>query len=487
MSDSVTAPLPQPAHEASAASRRALWMEWALAFGVLLVMVRGVWLFTIERYLPQPFLYDPGDTYMDWFNTAYWAYDTGTYDVWGSIYPPISFVFLRLFSFGDCYKGNHQGPDNYETWVVRSCDWIGIVAIHVFYIIAMILIARIYMKVDRKTSFPRAFALSAGMPMLFALERGNLLIVCLIFFMLGFGPLIRSARLRWVFAGLAINFKIYLMIAIFTKLLRRKWIWFEGALIATVVVYALAYLALGRGSPGDVFGNIFGYTAAMTTGDVILWYQVTYQALLTYLSGQSVPILMYMGSNTVETIIPLISGFVIFGQASMVLGMIACWIRPEAVSDYRATILGVCLALMSVEVGGYCEIFLIYLLFMEKWSGFARIFAITCGYLLCMPGDIVFDPVPYITRFSYLGSKQVEMHYGIAVGMVMRPALVILIGVALSFSTIGDVWRDIREEGWKGRWRFRRDSPLLPGVERPIAPARLPLAPVPAGPAAFHD
>jgi hypothetical protein len=51
--------------------------------------------------------------------------------------------------------------------------------------------------------------------------------------------------------------------------------------------------------------------------------------------------------------------------------------------------------------------------------------------------------------------------------MFVRPGLVILLAVFLSWVTIVEVWKDVRMQGWKDRWRFRRDWPLLPGVLRP--------------------
>ncbi|MGQ2930255.1 MAG: hypothetical protein ACT6Q3_07275, partial [Sphingopyxis sp.] len=66
-------------------------------------------------YLPQPFVFDTNDTFMDWFNTAYWANNPGIYNVWRSIYPPLSFVFLDATSLPGCYLHN--------SFTARDCDW----------------------------------------------------------------------------------------------------------------------------------------------------------------------------------------------------------------------------------------------------------------------------------------------------------------------------------------------------------------------------
>ena len=48
--------------------------------GMVLVIagfVRLANIFFYQGYLPAPFVFDIGDTFMDWFNTAYWAHNPG--------------------------------------------------------------------------------------------------------------------------------------------------------------------------------------------------------------------------------------------------------------------------------------------------------------------------------------------------------------------------------------------------------------------------
>ena len=49
---------------------------------------------------------------------------------------------------------------------------------------------------DARSALPRTIAMSLGLPMLYALERGNLLVPCFTCFALGYGDLIR--RPRWL-------------------------------------------------------------------------------------------------------------------------------------------------------------------------------------------------------------------------------------------------------------------------------------------------
>lgn len=443
---------------------RWLWLEYLMGLGVLLLIGKAMaWLY-LYGYLPQPFFYEPSDTYMDWFNTAYWARDNGVYDSWRTIYPPLSFVVLRWLGKDSCYVGA-------EGLVVRDCDWIGLVAIHAIFLLNIILVALTFLKIDRRTALPRAIALSTGLPMLYALERGNILLLCFTAMLLGFGPLLRSARLRWLFAGIAVNFKIYLIATIAAQLLRRRWLWCEGALIATLLVYLLSFGLLGVGTPKEIITNITDYSSGFVAAQVLdIWYSVTYQPLISLLQGETFPVINVIGSRPSEIGLIVLPFIVHLGQAAILLAALATWLRPEVVPVHRVAFFGTALALISSEAGGYTQMMVMLFVFMEPWRGVARPIAILTCYILCLPGDIIVGTVPTIIRDSYLAGRQVEVELGVGLGMFLRPGLLILVGISLSAATIRDVWVDIRQQGWKHRWRYRRDWPLLPGIARPQSP-----------------
>jgi len=59
----------------------------------------------------------------------------------------------------------------------------------------------------------------------------------------------------------------------------------------------------------------------------------------------------------------------------------------------------------------------------------------------------------------------------VMLGPFFRPLIVLSVPFALSLVTLREVWKDIREQGWRLRWRFRNDAPLLvgDGAARPAA------------------
>ena len=441
---------------------RGRWIEYLLAWVLVILLIRAGWNLYTYGYLPQPFFYEPSDTWMDWFNTAYWARDPGAYDVWGTIYPPLSFVVIRLFGIDACYARSSLTS---TLLTIRDCDWVGIAAMHAIFALNVALIALTFRKIDPRTALPRTIALAFGMPMLFALERGNILLLTFSSFLLAFGPLLHSARLRWLFAGLAINFKVYLLGAIIALLLKRRWKWVEGALLATVLVYGLSYLLLGSGTPVEIIQNITRYAGGFQAGQVLdIWYSITYLPLISLLEGAAFPVSSAVGSELADWGLLILPALIRTGQLLIALAALATWLRPEVVPTHRAIFLGLAMALISSEAGGYTQILIVMLVFMERWRGIARPLAIVLCYVLCLPADIIVGSVPPFVRDSYLAGRAVEIHTGVGLGVFLRPGILIAIAIALACATIRDVWLDIRLPGNRVRWRFRRDAAILPDV-----------------------
>ena len=433
------------------------WLEPLLALIVAGGVVWAGYHWITEGFLPQPFFYEPFDIWADWFNTAYWARDPGTYDTWRTIYPPLSFVFLQMFGLEHCYP-IATGTDPSAGLMARGCDWPGYVTLHAFFLINAVLVYRIYKKIDPRSAPWRAFALAAGLPMLDGLERGNLIIVSFTCLVLAYGPLLRSARLRWVFAGLAINFKVYLIAALFPLLLRRKWRWVEGALVATVMIYLLSYAWLGRGTPKEIVDNILSFNDQLGAAQLLdLWYATTYRALLSLLGSSNFPMMDIIGSRNVDLLLVLIPAIQYTVQASLIAAAVAIWLRPEVVPLYRVINIGLMLALITSEAGGYTQAYFIFFIFMERWKGFGIKWAIVAAYVLSIPLDIPLDRSLPVVRPAYFPNTTIIVNYYIMLGPFVRPLIVLTIAFAIACATLRTVWLDSRANGWRDRWRFAPD------------------------------
>jgi len=431
-----------------------------------------IWHLFTYHYLPQPFFYEPDDLFADWFNTAYWSRDPGTYDAWKTVYPPISFVFLRLFGIASCYpnRRSYAGDGGFGL-AARGCDWVGMSTLFGVYFLNLFLIYRVFRKWDRPTALQRTICLGMGLPMLDGLERGNLVLVSFSLLLLALGPLVRSARLRWLCAGLAVNFKVYLIAPVLALLIKRKWRWVESALISTVLVYLFSYALLGRGWVVEIYDNILFFANIPATNILDFWYSTTYEALVSLMEGGIFPFILLIGSRNLTLALFVISFLQHLTQAMIALAVAATWLRPEAVSTYRIINLSILMVVVTTEPGGYTMVYFMLFTLLEPWQGWLRKAAIIGCYLLAIPLDYPIDHAADVVRDTYFGHSTEIIEFKVMLGPFIRPLIIMLIAQFLSIQTLREVGRDVWSNGWASRWRFRHDAPILPGLKRPTGPS----------------
>ena len=445
------------------------WIEYSLAFFLFILLIYNGHYALTRGYYPQPFFYDPSDTFADWFNPAYWARNTGVYDVWNALYPPISFLFLRLLGLDYCYpKG--RAFDVSVGLAVRSCDWLGIAAILSIYVLDVALAYLSFRRLDASRALPRAACLGLGFPLLNGLERGNLVLITLTCLMLAFGPLLRSSRAKAILAGCAVNFKVYLIAAILPLLIKRRWVWVEQAVLATVIIYLGSFAILGRGTLSEIVDNISAFAGAPSYNPLDLWSAATIIPAIKLLDSPTFPIIYALGSQAIATLKILLPTYLHLAQALIILAAAAAALRPEAVAPSRLVLLGVLAALITSESGGYSPVYYMFFVLMEPWRGRARKVAILLCYVIAIPLEIPIDTVPPIVRESYIAGANVIVQFYVGLTPFLRPLVTLAIACVIALSTLADVYRDVRADGWSQRQRFYRDAPLLPWVRRPMPP-----------------
>ncbi|WP_380871828.1 hypothetical protein ACFB49_27820 [Sphingomonas sp. DBB INV C78] len=397
-----------------------------------------LWAFFTRGYLPQPFLVDTNDTFMDWFNTAYWSNNEGAYDVWRTVYPPLSFTFLKLFSLPGCYINSpFQG---------RDCDWFGQLAILASYAISVVLAWVAFRRADPRTAAVRGITFALGLPMLFALERGNLILPCMAFFVIAHGDIVRSPRWRAFAAAMTINFKPYLLLPVLALGLKRDWRALELAGIATLAIYLVTYALVGAGSPIEIVDNMRNWVVTFVGGNVWeqIYYSTTYASLLPIWSTP-IPILAYLPSRTVEAIMWGVPILIRTSQALALLCLLGAWLQPRALPIGRVSALLLAVSLASQSPGGYTQAFLIFLVFLEPWRRPGPIIAIIAAYLLSISADWIISPFPDMVSRSWLSGQPVIGHFGMAIGQFVRPGLILLILWALALDSLWLIWRAHRD------------------------------------------
>jgi len=407
--------------------------EFMLMLAVIAGLVRVALSFADNGFLPQPFVFDTNDTFMDWFNTAYWANHPGAYDVWRSIYPPLSFVFLDMFSLPGCYLQS--------SFHARDCDWLGRATIIAFYLIDVALVWISFRRADPRTALPRTIAFALGLPLLFTLERGNLILVAFAFFAIAHGRITRSRGWQWLSMAVTINFKPYLLLPVLALAVKRRWRMLEAAGIATVALYLITLAITGGGSPMELASNTANWVI-FQGGQV--WNEVHYStsyAPLLQIRVSQIPILTFVPSRTVETIEMLVPMVIRASQAITLLCLAGAWLQPRALPLHRISILLFAAYLVTQSPGGYTQTFLLFLVFMERWRGAGPIIAIVCAYLLCIPTDWPLSTVLEISSNSWLGDRPVTPSFGLAIGHFIRPGLIVLLLWALALDSLAVVIR----------------------------------------------
>ena len=414
--------------------------EAILLLAIMVGVGYDLWHLHVAGYLPQPFIWDPSDTFMDWFNPAYWAHQPGVYSVWGSIYPPISFVLLKALSIPGCYSSS--------PFLGRDCDTVGIVSILAIYFAAM---AVTWVSFRRHHPLHRAvirtLAVALGYPALFALERGNLLIATYIGFVLAFGSVLRSRWGRAFAAAVTINFKPYLLFSTLAWAVLRQWRLLERAALATVAVYLATWAIVGSGSLGEIVANMTNWVA-FTGGDAVteVYYATSYNGLFD-LVKHGFPIANIMPSRTYDIFHLVVTMAMRIVQLTGVGAMVAGWLQPRAISEHRLVALLVLLSLTQQSPGGYASLFIVYIVFLEPWRGVGPIIATIITYLVSLPVDWVFAYLPEPQTFAWLTGRGVTAQFGIALGQFIRPFGLLVILFALSLDTIAAVARNHH------RWR----------------------------------
>ena len=411
--------------------RLPLLAEIALAVSVVASLVWTMQTFRQTGYLPQPFVYDTHDTFMDWFNTSYWAQDWGAFDVWRSIYPPLSFLILDAFSLPGCYLSS--------PFYARDCDWLARLVIYVFYFINIVLLWVAFRRQDRTTAPMRTAALSLGLPLLFTLERGNLILIAMPFFIVAYGPITQSKPWRLISTAVTINFKPYLVLLPFAHALNRQWRMLELAGIATLALYLLTLALVGSGTPMDLVANT---TAWVTFQGGKFFDEVNYStsyAPLLLIENLTLPVLDYVSSQTVDAIVVAGTLAIRTCQALSLAALAAIWLQPRALPVHRISALIMGVYLVTTSPGGYAQIFLLFLVMLEPWRRPGQAAALICAYLLCVVGDWQLSKIMQISANSWLSDRSVNPVFGLTLGQFVRPGLIIVIQCALALDSIVEV------------------------------------------------
>lgn len=402
--------------------------EWILAGLVLLSFGNVVVHFVQSGFLAQPFLFIQDDTLMDWFNPAFWSWRAGAYEVWKTVYPPLSFVMLKFTTLPQCYVDSPISA--------RDCDWYAKVWMLVFYALSVFLAARAFRATDVRTAWFRSVSFALGLPILFTLERGNLLIAALPFFILAYSPLRTPRWIKAISTAITINFKPYLVVPALAFGIKRNWRLAELGALLTIALYLITLAILGEGSIAQILANTSAFlSTAYEQAFGQMFYSTSY-APLKVLGESGFPLKLFLGSRTID-LVSMIIPAVIWSSVTMAgIAIVAAWVQPQSVLTTRLALITICAYFVYQSPGGYAFIFVTYLVLLEKWGRVGPAIAIGCGYILLFNYDYILAPVGRLDREAWLSGLNVSNSFGVSVGQFLRPALCALVLWVLAIDTI---------------------------------------------------
>lgn len=392
--------------------------------------------FEHNGYLPAPFVFDVNDTFMDWFHTAYWAHRKGAYDVWNSIYAPLSFVITQALGDPRCYA---NGPFD-----ARECDAIGICVILTTYAVCVIVSGVAFFRNDRASWVPRTIGIMLGGPLLFALERGNIIMMAYIAFVLLYGGLLTKRTSIAAAAAVLINLKSYLLFPILALATQRRWRLLELCGIATIALYLATLAWVGEGTPFQIANDLQVWFRARAGAiwDELL-YTTTYKPYLLF-DERLYPIRDFVSQQTVDLATIAIKTELILSRGIALLTIVAAWFYPKIVPMRRVALLALMQSFLMQNPGGYAITFIVFLTFMEREKRFAPMFAIVCCYLVSIPTDINLTVFYHFERASWLSGRVVDSAYALPLGALIRPGLLLGVVWALALDSLIAVHREMR-------------------------------------------
>lgn len=416
-------------------------MRWSLlgiclAVTQLIALVAGLEFFEREARLPAPFFYNAADTFMDFFHTNYWSGDNERYSTWNSIYPPFSFALGNLFTSDAC----QASPDPFalRDCSIRSISFL--IALHaVNAVLSTLLWARHNAKaINSRTQLILAlFVFAFLMPSLYALERGNYIILCitlLLLFSIDRNPIRRS-----IYLALAINIKQYLAILVLPLIFKRK---LDQVLLITLFglgIHLASLVFIGETLYPHFIGNMFQFAQGSDFSQFEkMWYTNSISAWSRVLDRLAISNPDMLGGNFLSFSVAL--SFLRAGVVLIFLITTAVIIRSE--SSLKEGTLHLYLTLFLVatveSIGGYASALLVPFLITsrdEPLEGYQRYSPIFL-FVMMTPLDFNFGPDLEFTAESFLTGQPSRILASLTAGSYLRPLCGLALFCLLSYSII---------------------------------------------------
>ena len=403
-----------------------------LAYLTILVTLIGVGFiyyslyFYQNGYLPSPFIVDKSNTFMDLFNPLYWTLDNGRYTDWGSVYPPLNFVILQCVNF--VCAGEWSGDPEF----MRDNSQLVIAGFFLIYLTlpAFMLKTRQWRDTATAEKLLIYVAIILSTPMLFALERGNLIVLCPILITM---VLSRIGFARCIGIALLINLKPYFALLMFYYIVRKNWKAMATCTIISGLIFAIPGLAIDNHF--HLFlKNIFSFSQeeGLFSLREVMSLPSSISAFSYVMKNPDGAIFAseLLASERI-TFIVYITEIVKWGV--LATSLVALIKRSMVMRDAEIfTLLVVCITNLGIWVGGYTLIYYIAIIPILIKMRVNWLYVVLLS-ILAMPLDII----PLIgnsvgNQHSYLSGTTVNVRWTLGLGSLVRPVVNIILLTLLS-------------------------------------------------------
>lgn len=383
------------------------WLYVLLVINIFSV-VYYILYFIKFNHTPAPFIYDKGDTFMDFFNTLYWSYDVNRYITWQSIYPPLNFILLKLVNL-IISGGIYTEPFDMRHYS-QNLIWFIIIS----FTLAPLIIVKSYdwLRIKEKICVYLIFILSA--PFLFVLERGNLIVYTLPILYIFFN----SEKLSKVICLSAlVNMKPYFGILIIPSFLKKNYYELFIFLLFSSSIYAITSTIIGPEFL-EFVKNLFLFNESIFSLREVMALPSTILSHIIFISNTEMNLAdnNYINKNLFINILYAAYIFLIFLFLYTIIRF-----RNELCSKELICLLIIGLTNFFYQIGGYSIIFYFIIIpYLYKNYRFLLYFIIP----LFLPLDIVpvFSDI-ILYKYSYLYNGYTDINYSLGVGALIRPIL----------------------------------------------------------------
>jgi hypothetical protein len=377
--------------------------------------------FKKNHYLPNPFVGDKSDTFMDFFNPLYWGYQAGVYSDWHSIYPPLNFLILKAIHWVMSGQIIYNNALDFRSYAIA--DIWGFIFLY-FLSIALLIRHKAWSIFSLKEKILLYFIIATSVPMLYALERGNLIIIAL--FIL---PFVFSNNRTTKALSIAVitNIKPYFFLFLIYFVIKKEWKNLTISVAAMCIIFILSSIVLGveviEFFKSMIYFNdhqIFDVRELLTFPSSINIGQIFFQYEQFAQYDKWNLMLKYFLSAASITIIALVIKLIFF--------------RASKIYDSHFFMLIILLiSNLIVSAGGYSLIYyvtLIPFLFLLRY----RLFYFVIMSILFIDLDLfnLFSRINHDVP-SFLGGRVVDVFWYLGSGSLIRPILNILLLLVVLF------------------------------------------------------